>query len=161
MYLFITINQYFATHPCGIIRSVGWALKTLYCRCNEITLTSRINYIGSTDRRPFECSNRELSLWCGALHWFGIWNSTRTPFRWFQSHPTRLDGDFCRWSESEGWNSCLACCVVSRAWGVSISSGRCIWSCTVGQDILHGRRLRCVGVLLSSGLWLWILRRVF
>ena len=90
--ILINIIQNFATHPCGMIRNVEWKLKTLYYSCNEITLTSRIDYIGSTDRRY---SNRELSLWCGAIHRFGVWNSTWTPFRWFQSHPTRLDGDFC------------------------------------------------------------------
>ena len=94
-----------------------------------------INYTDSTDRRLFECSNRELSLWCEALHWFGVWISTWTPSRWFQSHPTKLDGDFCRWSESGGWSSCLACCVVSHAWEVCISSDQCSWSCTVGHDI--------------------------
>ena len=61
------------THTYGyyIIRlspHVEWMLKTQYWRCNEINLTSRINYTNSTDRRPFECSNQELSLWCEALH---------------------------------------------------------------------------------------------
>ena len=72
MYLFININQYFATHPCGIIRNVEWTLKTLYWRCNEINLTSRISYTDSSDRRLFECSNWEFFLWCEVLHWFGV-----------------------------------------------------------------------------------------
>ena len=83
IYLF---NQYFAIHPYGIIRNVEWTLKTLHWRCNEINLTSRISCTGSIDRRLFECSNRELFLWCEALHWFGVWSSTWIPSRWFQSH---------------------------------------------------------------------------
>ena len=71
-YLFININQYFVTHPCGIIRKVEWTLKTLYWRCNENNLTSWISYTDSTDRRLFECLDRELFLWCEALHWFGV-----------------------------------------------------------------------------------------
>ena len=84
--------------------------------CHELIITD------STDRRPFECSNREIFLWCEELHWFGILSSTR----W--------------WSLSLEWirrSSCLACCAVF-AWGVCISSDQ--WSFTVGQDILHGRR---------------------
>ena len=113
IYLFINTNQFFATIPWGITRIVEWKLKTLYCRCNETTLTSRINFIGSTDRRIF---SRELSLWCGVLHGHFL-NSTRTPFRWFQSYPTRIDGNFFRWSGSGGWSSCLLYYVVSRVWG--------------------------------------------
>ena len=126
MYLFININQYFATHPYGIIRNIEWMLKTLHWRCNEINLTSQINCTDSTDRRLL---NVQIgSFFFGSFflfRWFGVWSSTWTPSRWFQSHPTILDGDFCRWSESGGWSSCLVCCVVLHAWGVCISSDQC------------------------------------
>ena len=74
---------------------------------------SQISCTDSTDRRLFECSNQELFLWCEVLHWFGVWSSTWTPSRWFKSHPTRLDGDFCRWNELGGLSSCLVllCCI--------------------------------------------------
>ena len=65
-----------------------------------------------------------------------------------------------KWMNQVEWiKSCLAYCAVSRAYK---ESAFCLanQSCIASQDILHDRQ-RGVGVLLSSGLWFWILSKVF
>ena len=47
---------------CDIIKNVQWMLKTLHCRCNEITLASQINYTGSIDGRLLNVQIRSSVL---------------------------------------------------------------------------------------------------